>query len=164
MGHPGVVLRPIVIGPAAVPVTRDETEAILAPELAVLSALVHARGPSAEDVERAALAAVSRLDADRAALYTDVMHASLHATARAILEGLMANGTYQHQSDFAERHVAEGRAEGKAQALLAFLDARGIQVSSALRARVLSCTDAERLDTWIARAATATTAADVIGE
>jgi hypothetical protein len=59
------------------------------------------------------------------------------AAARAILEDLMANGTYPYQSDFAKRYVAqgrdEGRAEGKALAVLAVLAARGVKVSAALR-------------------------------
>ncbi len=87
--------------------------------------------------------------------------------ARAILEGLMAS-KYEYQSDFAKRYVAQGRAEGlaegKARALLAVLEARGLAVSEPLRQRILSCSDLARLDTWLARAVTATSASEVLGE
>jgi predicted transposase YdaD len=104
----------------------------------------------------------------------------LHAAARAILEDLMANGTYQYQSDFAKRYVAQGeahgraegraegeakgKAEGRAQAILAVLEARGIEVPELVRHRVLGCTDVSILDVWIARAVTANAASDVVGE
>ena len=35
--------------------------------------------------------------------------------ARTALEALMANGTYEYQSDFARRYVAQGRSEGRAE-------------------------------------------------
>jgi hypothetical protein len=57
---------------------------------------------------------------------------------------------------------AEGKAEGKAEGVLIFLAARGIPVSEAIRARILGCTDVATLDTWIRRAAVATTAAAVV--
>ena len=172
LGHPGVSLRPIVLGPDAVPVIRDVSEATRSPELAVLSARVHGRSDAALEVGKAALAVVRTLDDDKAALYTDMVLFSMRAAARVILEDLMANGTYRYQSDFTKRYVAqgrdegraEGRAEGKALAVLALLAARGVEVPSPVRATVLACTDAATLDAWIARAATANVASDVIAE
>jgi hypothetical protein len=67
---------------------------------------------------------------------------------------------YEYQSEFARRCVAKGRAT----ALLTFLEARGIPVDDTLRGRILACFDYALLDTWIARAATAQTAADVVRE
>ena len=123
-------------------------------------------------IARAVLAAVGRLDDERAALYIDVVIASLHAAARNILEELMANGNYQYQSDFAKRHVAQGhvegkaqgKAEGKAEAILTVLAARGIDLSASLRERVLGCTENATLDIWLARAVSAPTAEDVLAE
>jgi hypothetical protein len=37
-----------------------------------------------------------------------------------------------------------------------------VQVPTAIREHVLGCTDLDQLDTWLRRAATATTAEDVI--
>ena len=161
LGHPGIALRPIVLGPDAVPVVRDPVEAIRSPELALLSAMVHGRGEAAEDVAKAAFAAVRGLvDEERAALYNDIALTSLRAAARATFEDLMANGTYQYKSDFAKRYVAQGRA----QAILTVLGARGVVVSAAVRERVLACTDVALLDVWIARAVNAKEAAEVVGE
>jgi hypothetical protein len=110
---------------------------------------------------------VRDLDDERAALYNDIALTSPRAEARAIFEDLMANGTYQYKSDFAKRYVAQGevrgRAEGRALAILAVLGARGVEVSPAVRKRVLACTDVALLDAWIARAANAKDADDVVG-
>lgn len=57
---------------------------------------------------------------------------------------------------------AEGEAKGKAESILAFLAAREIPVSDALRDRILSCTDIATLDVWIRRAAVVPTAAAVV--
>lgn len=57
---------------------------------------------------------------------------------------------------------AQGRVEGKAESILAFLTARDIPVSDAVRTRILGCTDVATLDAWIRRAAVAATAAAVV--
>ncbi|HEY3356073.1 MAG TPA: hypothetical protein VGQ83_22665 [Polyangia bacterium] len=58
-----------------------------------------------------------------------------------------------------QRHLAqarlEGQAEGKAQALLTILVARGVAPSAAQCAGILPCRDLARLERWIARAVTA---------
>ena len=64
-GHPGFALAPLVLGPRSVPVVRDAEQASRAPELAVLSAMVHGRGPAAVDVALVALAAAQQLDDSR---------------------------------------------------------------------------------------------------
>ncbi|MGH3709310.1 MAG: hypothetical protein ACRDRQ_14680, partial [Pseudonocardiaceae bacterium] len=77
--------------------------------------------------------------------------------------------SYEYQSDFARRYFSQGRTEGRAEgeargeakAVLAFLDARGITVSDDVRARIAACTDLDQLDTWVRRAATATTSQDL---
>ncbi len=170
MGHPGWVLTPLVVGPDVVPVVRDEQTAERAPELAVLSAVVHGDGPDAAEVGKAALFGARGLDDERATLYADLVFASVHGAARAAVEALMANGTYEYQSDFAKRYVAQGRAEGraegeargKAHAVLGVLTARGVAVPEAVGERILACSDLATLDRWLARAVTAATATDVI--
>jgi hypothetical protein len=149
-------------------------EAIRCSELAVLSAMIHGRGAAAEDIARATFAAMRDLDEERAALYNDIALVSLRAAARKIFEDLMANGTYQYKSDLAKRYVAQGEARGEARgeaigeargralAILAVLNARGVEVSPAVRERVLACTDVALLDAWIARAANATDAGEVL--
>jgi len=56
----------------------------------------------------------------------------------------------------------EGRNEGKAAAILAVLGARGIEVLEEMRARIVGCRDGDVLDRWIVRAATASSAEDVV--
>jgi hypothetical protein len=46
--------------------------------------------------------------------------------------------------------------------VLTVLDARGVEVPTAVREQILACTDLAQLDVWLRRAATATTAEDVI--
>jgi hypothetical protein len=188
LGPPNGAIQPVVIGPASVPVIKDQAEALQAPELAVLSAIMHGKSKGGEDIAKAALAAASVLDDRAANLYTDIILLSLRASARAVIEELMGNGTYQYQSDFAKRYYGQGRAEGEAlgraegealgraegealgraagealgRALLALLDARRIAVPPQVRDRVLGCTDVPTLDEWIVRAATANAIADVI--
>jgi flagellar biosynthesis/type III secretory pathway protein FliH len=141
---------------------------------------MHGKSDDGADVARAAITGASRLDDQTATLYTDIILLSLRASARAIIEELMANGTYEYQSDFAKRYVAQGKALGRAEgealgraegealglarALLAMLKARRIAVPDPLRKRVLACTDVATLDAWIVQAATATAIADVIPE
>ncbi len=65
-GHPDFVLRPLVVGPDGIPLVADAEQAKQAPEMAVLSAMVHGKGEHAADVAVAALAAASGLDEERA--------------------------------------------------------------------------------------------------
>ncbi|MBI4704673.1 MAG: Rpn family recombination-promoting nuclease/putative transposase [Deltaproteobacteria bacterium] len=58
---------------------------------------------------------------------------------------------------------AEGQVEGRAAALVAMLEARGLSVSDAQRARITGCTDIATLDRWIVRAATAGSAEKALG-
>jgi hypothetical protein len=163
-GHPGWVLAPLVLGPDTVPVIRDAEAATLAPELAVLSVMLHGHGEDAATIGAAALAAVRGLGDGRDTLYADLVLASVHAAARAILEAIMASGNHEYQSDFARRYFGQGKAEGKAEAVLAVLDARRIAVPDDVRDRITACVDLALLDRWLARAVTALAAADVVGE
>ena len=160
MGHPGLELTPLVVGPKLVPVVLDEGAAERDPELAVLSALAHGDEPEAAEVVMAALMATRRLDDDRAALYVDLVLANIGAAARAFVEELMASRTYEYQSDFARRYFGQGKAE----AILQVLATRGLDVPTDVRERVLACKDLALLDTWLTRAVTATSVSEVLRE
>jgi hypothetical protein len=175
-GHPGWILTPLVLGPSAVPAVHDVAAASRAPELAVLSAMVHGHDDDAVDIAMAALAAASGLDEERAKLYSDLVFWSVHEEARAMLEALMATGNWEYQSDFARRYVAQGRAEGRVEgraegrvegragAVLAVLAARHIHVPDDMRTRIAGCADLAILDRWLSRAANASSLADVMDE
>ena len=171
-GHPGFTLAPMVLGPGSLAAVNEDATQARAPERAVLSAVLHARSADAPEMARAALQAVRGLDDERAELYVDLVLASLGDVARAVLEALMASRSDRFLSDAFKRNYAqgreegrqEGRAEARADDVLRVLAARGIEVPADLRERILSCTDLARLDTWLARAVTASSAAEVVGE
>jgi len=123
LGHPGFVMRPIVIGYEQIPRICDAAAARAAPELAVLSVMAH---PELETAE-AAEAGLAVLPGDKQKLYWDVIMSSLPALVRQAMEARMIKG-YEYQSDFASRYVAQGREEGRAEglrdAILALVGAR----------------------------------------
>ncbi|MGK3985836.1 hypothetical protein WME99_22505 [Sorangium sp. So ce136] len=151
-GHPGLILTPLVLGPEGVPVVTDAEQAKAAPEVVVLSAMAHGQEEAGEAIGAAFLAAAAGLDQERRDLYADVVLSSLNAAARRTLEAMMKSG-YEYQSDFARSYVAKGRIEAKAQDVLAFLEARGLEIPADVRERVLASTDLAELDRWIRRAA-----------
>ena len=164
MGDPGSRFAPLVLGPGAVPRITGRESAKAAPELAVLSALAHGNDERGLEVVVAALSVSAGLDDQRAALYADLVMASLADAVTKELEAMVQRGDYQYQSDFAKKYFAKGRAEGKAEVLLRIVAGRGLSVSEARRDRVLACTDAGMLDDWIDRALQASSLEDVFGE
>jgi len=162
-GPPGSVLTPVALGPEQVPVITDLDTARRVPELAVLSALAHGAHPDPRPMFEALLTALDVIDHDHANLYTDLILSVLPAAARDCLEEFMTTTSHRYQSDFARRYFSEGEAQGKAQgkaqgeadAVLAILDARGIDVPDDIRAEIARCTDLDRLGGWIRQAATA---------
>ncbi|MBI3944323.1 MAG: Rpn family recombination-promoting nuclease/putative transposase [Armatimonadetes bacterium] len=72
---------------------------------------------------------------------------------------------YRRVVDEIQQAIEYGEAKearGKAAAILMFLAARGIAVDAGTQAQVTACTDAATLDRWIARAAAASSAAEVV--
>ncbi len=61
------------------------------------------------------------------------------------------------------RRAAEGRAEGRAEDVLFVLRARGIEVTDAVRERVVGCTDPDVLQGWLGRALTVERAQEIFG-
>lgn len=160
---PGFVLTPLVLGPGTVPVVVDPVAAQRMPELTVMSAIVHGRRRNnREQVLKALLAGLNSVDLEHATLYADVVLTALPKAARQYLEALMTATPFRYQSDFFRRQFERGEAEGnvaaKADAVLTFLDARGVPVNDNARARILESTDLAELDRWIRRAATVSTA------
>lgn len=165
LGHPGWTLCPLVLGPDRVPVVTDAVQAARSPELAVLSAVAHGRYREHEKVLDALMAALEAVDHDHANLYADVVLAALPEAARQYLEDLMTTGTYEYQSDFARRYFGqgktEGRTEGKAEAVLAVLAARSVEVSAQAHRRIAECSDLDQLESWLRRASTAESISDL---
>lgn len=159
LGHPGTRLTPLVIGPETVPEITDSKQADGAPEMAVLSALAHGGGEDGGPILRALREALNAVDDERARMYADFVLARLPRAARNYLEALMQSGTYEYQSDFARKYVAEGEARGDiargVRAIFTVLSARGIAVAEGTRQKISQCSDSEQLDIWLQRATTA---------
>jgi uncharacterized glyoxalase superfamily protein PhnB len=166
-GHPGFTLTPQVLGPDEVPVVTDPEIADQDPEVALLSVVAHGHGAHGLAIAKAVLVAVDKLDENRKALYTDLVHISVGDAVRKALEAMMAGG-YEFQSDFAKTYFGRGRAEGEAlgeaRAVLLVLKARGLAVSEESRQRMLTCQDIAQLDRWAERAATVTDVAELFVE
>jgi Arc/MetJ-type ribon-helix-helix transcriptional regulator len=88
----------------------------------------------------------------------------LNEAARNKLEELMERGRYEYQSEIVRRHVAQGRAEAKAQAVLTVLETRGLDVPQELRRRILECTDLATLDHWLRRAVVIAEASNLMND
>ncbi|HEU4537582.1 MAG TPA: Uma2 family endonuclease [Polyangiaceae bacterium] len=66
-----------------------------------------------------------------------------------------AEGKAEGMAEGEVKGIAKGEAKGKAEAVLEVLEARGLSVTAAQRAKVLGCTDLARLAGWLRQAATA---------
>ncbi|WP_437304833.1 hypothetical protein [Sorangium sp. So ce388] len=173
-GHPGWTLKPLVLGPQGVPVVAGAEQARAAPEVAVLSAMAHGQSKAGEGIGTAFLEALPALDAERRALYWDLVLSSMNEAAKRTLEAMMKSG-YEFQSEFARTYAAKGREEGrkeglqeglvkaKAHDVLAILEARGLDVPAEVRERVLASTDVDELDRWVRRAAVVSDTRELLG-
>ncbi|MFD6195053.1 hypothetical protein [Streptomyces sp. NPDC060275] len=63
-----------------------------------------------------------------------------------------------------EESWLEGRAKGKADAVLDILKARGIEISGSVRERVTECTDLDALGTWLGRSLSVARAEELFAE
>lgn len=157
LGHPGLVLTPVVVGPDRLPVIDDPETAVRHPELAVLAAIAHGHRPDIRESLQATVEALQDLDDDRATLYNELLRTALPLAAKRHLEDLMALREYR--DPFVRKHVEHGRAEGRiqteAEAVLDVLAVRGIAVSPEVRETITGTADLERLRSWLRRAAVA---------
>jgi hypothetical protein len=151
---------PWVLSLSGVPEITDEERAIEDPELAVLSAMAHARDPDTMKSARIALLAqmVSLgLDVERSKLYCDLVLHSLPEAARRALQAMDAS-KYEYQSEFARRYLAQGRVE----IVLKQLATRYGALSAAIAARVRDASAAD-LDGIAERVLTARTLDEALG-
>ncbi|MFG2940929.1 hypothetical protein [Streptomyces sp. NPDC048282] len=170
---PTLTLRPLVLGPDTVPVIDTPEAAAKDISLAVLSSALHSRAPESDAILKALAAALKGLqadDEDTASIYIELTEQGLGKTPAADLwRHLMAVDLSIFQSRTAQALRAEGHSEGLseglshglAEALLVVLSGRGIDISDEARDRITSCDDHDTLTTWLTRAATATTTAEL---
>ena len=92
------------------------------------------------------------IDEGSAANLAEFTETGLGDTAgRQIWRALMATRTYPFVSQMRLQAREEGRAEGRAAAVVKVLERRGIEVDDASRARIMSCGDVDALDIWLDR-------------
>jgi hypothetical protein len=162
---PSGSVTPVAVHPGRIPLITDPDQARACPELAVLSATAHAEGAEIGPALQAMLAALDTLDEDRARLYLHYVFSVLPAVARKHLEEIVTTTSHdyesiarQYLSHWVDQGRQEGRAEGEAAAILAVLDARGLEITSDTRDRITRCDDLHQLETWIRRAVTVNSA------
>ncbi len=106
------MIHPLVLGPEIIPRIVDIEVARARPELAVLSAVAHARTEDGPRIATAALVACAALDSEHASLYADLVLANLDSMARVAVEKLMNLQGYRPMSSTFRRHFDTGRKEG----------------------------------------------------
>ncbi|GAA5082053.1 hypothetical protein GCM10023259_090900 [Thermocatellispora tengchongensis] len=111
MGHPDLILRPLVIGPDNIPIITDPGQAGKTPEMGVLSAMAHGNRINSTEILNAAFAGLSGVDQQQATLYADMICAALKGAAFRHWESLMMTEV-KYQSSFFRRVAAEWRAKG----------------------------------------------------
>ena len=158
---PGGALQPLVLRPSSVPVVDAIDDARKAPELAVLSAIVHGGGhvETAVEVALAASTAAHELDRDRFLLYFGLIDAALGEAARKVFE--MHPQGAQFFSESLQQSFNRGRAAEKAADVLDVLDARGLAISDEQRERIVECSDLETLTRWHRRAVAVASASEL---
>ncbi|WP_049559063.1 hypothetical protein [Nonomuraea sp. SBT364] len=152
-GHPGFVLRPLVIGPDNTPVITDVARAVGDIGLAAISAITHNDHPEIHTILATLSKALDDIDPKLAHRYAEYVTVALTGSAQKEMERLMATETYLYQGEYAQSLLKRGRAEEGAKMVLLVLEARGIPVPEQARERISACTDVPTLQTWIKRAA-----------
>lgn len=153
---------PLVIGPNGIPVIVDPIAAIAEPQLALLSAIAHARSDNelALPVTRAALAAVASVPRDQQVLYFHLLRSAVGEAARKAFE-MLPHRLDKYLTEEERQKIAlarsegrsEGRNEGLVTALITVLESRGLSIADSARA-LLATKRHEELTELIRRAAT----------
>lgn len=168
-----LTVRPLVLGPANVPIITDPEAATHDIPLAVFSAITHGSHPQADTMLKALHSALKTVDELTASIFTELTELGLGTSpAATIWRDLMAVDLTFFRSETSQKLRSEGRVEGRVECrvedLLLLLTSRGL-ISDEIRTRVSECTDPDLLSTWFRRALNAEspddvfTAADPIG-
>jgi hypothetical protein len=153
-----MVVQPVVLGPANVPVVSNLAEATRDVCFTVFSALTHSRSKQVSGILEVLAEALGTVDADTGSLLAEFTEAGLgKGTGREIWRKLVATKSYP----FVSQLRAQGRIEGHIDYILRILDRRGIAIPVEIRERIESCADTESLDRMLDRALTVTDAADL---
>jgi len=154
--------RVLVLGPDEAPVITDSATAVANPTLAFISALTHGNDSDGPAVLSAALEALITIDKSTAKVYFHLLNKALSAPRRQLLgEMLMLPSELIADlptPDFFKPLLALRATQ---EIFFNILEARKISVTPEQRKMVDRCRDRKLVQTWIVRAATANSAADV---
>ncbi|WP_367043807.1 hypothetical protein [Streptomyces sp. Je 1-332] len=163
-GWTALSVHPMVVGPDNVPMITDPDEVAQNLAFAAFSALMHGRSPDCLAILDALAVALRSADDGSIDYYWQLLDVGLGDTpARATWRDVMGVTIYfPGQGTLAEEKYLEGKAEGKAEgeaegkveALLLFLEVRGILIPDSSLQRIHACTDLATLDRWLVRAVT----------
>lgn len=173
-GHLGFDLQPYATGHGRLRAIGGR----FAPELAVLHVVTETINMTADEAPMRVLEALALAPPDRRASYSRIVRAVVPETVREHLEKLMktvikdpfidglieegmAKGLEKGHAIGKAIGKAIGEANGEANAILLVLAARNLDVTTAERERITSCTSLEQLNDWVTRAATAAEVADI---
>lgn len=174
---PGNTTQPLVLGPGSIPWIDDPAEARAAPTLTLLSARAHGRERGGLAVVRAALGILDGFDSDEAYVYVELVLGMLSGPAlRRFKEELtMHDLSKLNRTPLGRRKYPTPRLdellgmlfgdrelEVHRQCLRRVLGARRLTPTPEQTETINACADAERIDTWIERAATMTSVAEVL--
>ena len=96
---------------------------------------------------------------------TWVADAATHAAARQVLHSILdAQRAEALMRSYGEELIERGRQQGRTEAVLRILAARGVHVGDEARQRIVTCTDPATLDRWLDRALNATALSDVLDD
>ncbi|MEV5500797.1 hypothetical protein AB0M50_35920 [Nonomuraea fuscirosea] len=159
-GHPGLVLKPLVIHKGNTPVITDARQAAENIGLSVVSVVTQSEHPRFNEITAAVQAALDTIDRETAYRYARYITLSLEGDSQKEWDRGMSTMTYPYQGEYTESLLAEGEAKGKAKGkamgkaemVLKLLDSRGQVVPEDVRERVMDCRDEATLENWFDRA------------
>ncbi|MEV0847821.1 hypothetical protein AB0J21_18455 [Streptomyces sp. NPDC049954] len=166
---PTITLRPLVVGPHNMPVITDPDRARTDIPLTVLSAVTHAADPDVDAILKALSTALRDVSEDQANTFVELTAQGLgRGRAAHQWRNLVAADLSFYTSPLSQEIRDEGRVEGRvsdrAEAVLALLARRGVDIPEAARTRVSACQDYDTLVRWFDRAVTARAADEIFAE
>lgn len=148
LGHPGYTLSPLVLGPETIPVVTDPDKARAMPEMCVLSAMAHGRSEAGEAIMRAFLMVAPQIEESLRLVYADL---ALFSLDKAIQQKLESLGLLDELGRCYMRRRYQ--VATRAAAVIAILEARGLQIPPEVRRRLHASNDLNTLKDCILRAA-----------
>jgi hypothetical protein len=163
LGHPGLRLVPLVVGPDQLRLPQTPDEVQQDPALALLTTMLHSNDDTdLNKTLQALLDGLSSLNDEEFATYADIAE-SVFDLAKRIKENEMTTGQREYLSDVVRRYISQGRVEGVATAVLSVLGERGFEISDAHREQITTCHDLSQCQQWLVRAIKVDSVEELLG-